>query len=63
MWVRMMLRRRGNESVHGNGFDKLAMLHAFESDELVGKFFYLSSLTVNDEHLKTGVVVKVSMRG
>ena len=40
-----------------------AVLHALGADQQVGQFLYIFGFAAKDNHLKTTVVIKVSMQG
>jgi len=51
------------DGVRGYGHDQTPVLHTLEADEAVGELGHLGRFSVNDQHFKTGVVVKMRMAG
>ena len=49
--------------VRWNGHYEAAVLNAFEANEPIGELFNLGRLSVDDEHLKAGVVIEMRMAG
>ncbi len=47
----------------GRTHDQLAVLHAFDADQAIGQFLYLSELALHDYHLQAHVVVEMGMHG
>ena len=47
--------------VRWNGHYEAAVLNAFEANEPIGELFNLGRLSVDDEHLKAGVVIETSV--
>ena len=45
----------------GNRLDQMAMLHAFERDQLAGKGLDRRRFSVHDQHFQAGVVVQMGV--